>query len=52
MGEDAVNVLNSCGIEVLRGCSGDVTDVASSWLAGALVDSGDACHQHEHGCHH
>ena len=52
MGEGAVNVLNSCGIEVLRGCSGDVTEVAASWLAGALVDSGDACHLHEHGCSH
>ena len=52
MGEGAVNVLQSNGIEVLRGCSGDVEEVASQWLAGILEDSGDACHQHEHGCHH
>jgi predicted Fe-Mo cluster-binding NifX family protein len=52
MGEGAVNVLNSSGIEVLRGCAGDVEEVASQWLAGILVDSGDACHEHEHGCHH
>ena len=51
MGEGAVNVLKNSGIEVLRGCSGDVKAVALSWLAGDLVDSGDACHQHEHGCH-
>lgn len=51
MGEGAVRVLNNSGIEVLRGCSGDVKEVASSWLSGSLVDSGDSCHEHEHGCH-
>ena len=51
MGEGAVNVLNSWGIEVLRGCSGDVKTVAANWLAGLLADSGDSCHEHEHGCH-
>ena len=52
MGEGAVHVLNNAGIEVLRGCSGDVKEVAVSWLAGELKDSGDACHQHEGECHH
>jgi len=51
MGEGAVNVLNNSGIEVLRGCSGDVQAVALKWLSGALTDSGDSCHEHEHGCH-
>ncbi|MBP1925361.1 putative Fe-Mo cluster-binding NifX family protein [Sedimentibacter acidaminivorans] len=51
MGEGAVNVLNNAGIEVLRGCSGDVKNVALKWLDGTLVDSGDSCHEHEHGCH-
>lgn len=51
MGEGAVNVLNNHGIEVLRGCSGDVKTVALSWLEGNLQDSGDVCHEHEHGCH-
>lgn len=51
MGEGAVNVLNSHGIGVLRGCSGDVRTVAEQWLAGNLEDSGVACHAHEHGCH-
>ncbi|MBC3803041.1 dinitrogenase iron-molybdenum cofactor biosynthesis protein [Acetobacterium fimetarium] len=51
MGEGAVNVLNRSGIEVLRGCSGDVKEVALNWLAGAVVDSGELCHEHEHGCH-
>lgn len=51
MGEGAVNVLNSCGIDVVRGCSGGVKDVAQNWLTGLIADSGDSCHAHEHGCH-
>ena len=51
MGEGAVNVLNSAGIEVLRGCSGDVKEAAQKWIDGSLQDSGDACQAHEHGCH-
>ncbi len=51
MGEGAVRVLNNAGIEVLRGCSGEVKKVALSWLEGSLKDSGDSCHEHEHGCH-
>lgn len=49
MGEGAVRVLNNAGIEVLRGCSGDVKTVALKWLEGFLVDSGDFCHSHD--CH-
>jgi predicted Fe-Mo cluster-binding NifX family protein len=51
MGQGAVNVLNGYGIEVLRGCRGDVRKVAESWLAGGLVDSGIPCELHEQGCH-
>ncbi|MBC3798456.1 NifB/NifX family molybdenum-iron cluster-binding protein [Acetobacterium tundrae] len=51
MGEGAVNVLNRSGIEVLRGCSGDVKEVMLNWLAGAVVDSGELCHEHESECH-
>mgnify|MGYP000946994000 CR=1 FL=1 len=47
MGDGAVNVLNSAGIEVLRGCSGDVMDVALKWLGGVLEDSGESCHEHD-----
>jgi predicted Fe-Mo cluster-binding NifX family protein len=50
MGQGAVNVLNSQGINVLRGCSGDVKAVTESWLAGNLKDSGIACAQHQHDC--
>ena len=51
MGAGAVNVLNSQGIEVLRGCSGDVKEVLQAWHKGALKDSEIACEQHQHGCH-
>jgi predicted Fe-Mo cluster-binding NifX family protein len=51
MGQGAVNVLNSNGIDVLRGCSGNVKAVTESWLSGNLKDSGIACIQHQHGCH-
>ena len=43
MGQGAVNVLNGCGIDVLRGCSGDVKQVVEQWLTGTLADSGIAC---------
>ncbi|MBK5246488.1 MAG: NifB/NifX family molybdenum-iron cluster-binding protein [Peptostreptococcaceae bacterium] len=49
MGEGAVNVLKNAGIDVLRGCSGDVKETTLKWLDGSLVDSGDSCHEHE--CH-
>ncbi len=51
MGDGAVNVLHNSGIEVLRGCSGDVKAVALSWLEGSLTDSGDSCAAHGHECH-
>jgi len=51
MGQGAVNVLGGHGIQVLRGCSGDVKRVAEHWIAGNLKDSGISCAQHEHGCH-
>ena len=51
MGQGAVNVLNNSGIEVLRGCSGDVKTVALNWLNGSVSDSGELCDEHEHGCH-
>jgi predicted Fe-Mo cluster-binding NifX family protein len=51
MGQGAVNVLGNNGIKVLRGCSGNVKEVAENWLAGNLKDSGLACALHEQGCH-
>ena len=50
MGQGAVNVLENCGIEVLRGCSGDVKLVAQDFLTGKLQDSGIGCHEHGQEC--
>lgn len=52
MGEGAVQVLNGAGIQVLRGCAGDVKEVALLFIDQKLVDSGDACHAHGHECQH
>lgn len=54
MGDGAVSVLTNAGIEVVRGCTGNVKEVALSWLAGAVSDSGDSCHAHDsdHVCQH
>jgi len=51
MGQGAVNVLNSAGIQVVRGCAGDVREVTLKWLDGTLSDSGESCSAHEHECH-
>jgi predicted Fe-Mo cluster-binding NifX family protein len=58
IGEGAINVLKSHGIDVIRGCSGDVDTIAKQYLKGKLVDSGISCFQHEyhhgegHSCNH
>ena len=49
MGGGAVSLLVSNGIEVVRGCSGSVRDVAQAWLAGQVDDSGASCSSHESG---
>jgi len=48
MGEGAVNVLSNFGIKVIRGCSGDATEVVKMFISGNLTDSGVSCMQHEH----
>jgi predicted Fe-Mo cluster-binding NifX family protein len=50
IGEGAINVLNHHGINVVRGCTGNVNTLAELYLKGKLVDSGKSCAQHEH--HH
>jgi predicted Fe-Mo cluster-binding NifX family protein len=50
IGGGAINVLNYSGIEVVRGCSGDATEVVKLYLAGLVEDSGSSCLQHEN--HH
>ncbi|MBT3751698.1 MAG: dinitrogenase iron-molybdenum cofactor biosynthesis protein [Bacteroidetes bacterium] len=47
MGAGALHKLNSFGIEVVRGCSGNVEDVVNEYLKGQIQDSGQGCSQHE-----
>ena len=51
MGMGALNVLNNSGIEVIRGCSGNVKSVINLYLEGNISDNGVGCHSHEQGCH-
>ncbi len=46
MGDGAVNMLSSHGIAVVRGCAGDVREVADAWLAKEIEDSGVGCEAH------
>ncbi len=50
IGGGAINVLNGSGIEVIRGCAGDATEVVKLYLKGLVEDSGSSCKQHE--AHH
>jgi predicted Fe-Mo cluster-binding NifX family protein len=47
MGTGAADVLGRHGIEVYRGCSGNVRALAEAFLAGIISDSGTPCAQHE-----
>lgn len=48
MGGGALNVINNHGIDVYRGCSGDVHQLVETFLKGNVEDSGEGCQQHEH----
>lgn len=50
MGNGALNVLMSQGIEVYRGNTGDVRILTETFLQGSVGDSGNGCSQHEHQC--
>lgn len=50
IGAGAINVNNRFGIEVVRGCSGNASDVLTQYLQGKISDNGESCLQHEH--HH
>ncbi len=58
IGGGAINVLNNSGIEVIRGCSGNATEVVKLYLKGMVEDSGSTCQQHGshgndgHQCNH
>ncbi len=48
MGNGALNVLKSHGIDVYRGCLGDVHQLVEDFLLGKIGDSGEGCKSHEH----
>lgn len=53
MGRGAVNVIQQQQIQVFRGCTGDVTKVAETYLRGFIIDSGLLCNHHDddgHSC--
>ncbi|HSQ46315.1 MAG TPA: NifB/NifX family molybdenum-iron cluster-binding protein [Lutibacter sp.] len=58
IGDGAINVLNQCNIEVIRGCSGETTEIVNKYLKGKIIDSGESCLHHEdkhsqvHQCSH
>lgn len=56
MGQGALNVLTTHHIKVIRGCSGNVMEVATAFLNGEIKDSGEGCHHHDgdgkHECAH
>lgn len=47
MGQGAKNVLEAQRIEVIRGCSGDVTVLVESYLSGDIKDNGEICAHHD-----
>lgn len=49
MGTGAVNKLESEGIEVVRGCTGDLRNATIEWLQGNVTDSNEVCDHHD--CH-
>lgn len=54
MGMGALEKLSSCGINVIRGCSGPIMEVVTAYLNGNIQDSGESCHHHDadHQCRH
>lgn len=47
MGEGAFNVLNYHGIEVYRGCKGDIHKVITDFVQGKVFDSRESCRSHQ-----
>lgn len=47
IGQGAVNVLAQSGIQVVRGCQGQVREVAEGFLAGTVKDQNIICAHHD-----
>jgi predicted DNA-binding protein (UPF0251 family)/predicted Fe-Mo cluster-binding NifX family protein len=52
IGEGAVRVLSSYGIEVLRGAGGSSRKAVEDYLSGKPFETGANCHEHHEGCEH
>ncbi|MFA6701519.1 MAG: NifB/NifX family molybdenum-iron cluster-binding protein [Dysgonamonadaceae bacterium] len=52
IGTGAMNKLNEAGIEVVRGCSGNVEELAVNFASGKIADNGSNCEHHHHHEHH
>ena len=54
IGQGAINVLNQCNIDVIKGCAGETKKIVKQYLNGLLLDSGETCshHNHDHQCSH
>ena len=50
MGRGAVDSISSKGIEVVRGCKGNIAEVVNEYLKDNITDSGVFCLTHDH--HH
>ncbi|XPV77472.1 MAG: NifB/NifX family molybdenum-iron cluster-binding protein [Desulfovibrio sp.] len=51
MGQGAVNILEQHGIQVVRGCAGNIADVTKGFLAGSVEDKDIMCDHHDCGHH-
>lgn len=52
MGDGAKMKLMDAGIEIIRGCSGDVDELIDRYINGSVSDSGEACNASDHDGHH
>jgi predicted Fe-Mo cluster-binding NifX family protein len=54
IGDGAVNNLKREGIDVIRGCSGNATEIVKLFISGMVEDTGSSCshHDHDHGHSH
>jgi len=54
IGNGAVNVLKVHGVDVIRNCQGDVTELVQQYLVGKIIDGGSNCvaHEEDHVCSH
>ncbi|HJV79094.1 MAG TPA: NifB/NifX family molybdenum-iron cluster-binding protein [Paludibacter sp.] len=46
IGDGAINKLSARGVNVIRNCQGDVTEIVQQYLAGEVKDGGSNCAAH------